>query len=48
MVPHNTLISGLAHGWKDSGDFVIRWNGRDSAGRFVSSGAYIYRLEVLA
>ncbi len=30
---------------KPAGEYVVRWNGRDSNGREVSSGVYFYKLE---
>ena len=39
-------IKALHSGSMEDGDHVVQWNGRDNLGRLVSSGIYIYRLEV--
>ena len=39
------LVKNLARETRDAGSHTIVWNGRDEAGRKVSSGIYYYRLE---
>ncbi|MCI0698634.1 choice-of-anchor J domain-containing protein [candidate division KSB1 bacterium] len=39
-------VAQLEAGVKNAGEYVIRWDGRDSAGNSVTSGIYFYRLEV--
>ena len=40
------LVRVLVNESMDSGRHSITWNGRDAAGRRVSSGLYLYRLEM--
>ena len=39
------LVRSLVNGHLAEGSYEVTWNGRDDAGRSVSSGVYIYRLE---
>jgi hypothetical protein len=36
----------LDSGFKEDNEHTVRWNGKDNLGKLVSSGIYIYRLEV--
>ncbi|HXX65023.1 MAG TPA: FlgD immunoglobulin-like domain containing protein, partial [Bacteroidota bacterium] len=48
LVVYNILgqrIATLASGLAAAGEHVVTWNGRDQAGRAVSSGVYFYRLQ---
>ncbi|MFC1548227.1 T9SS type A sorting domain-containing protein, partial [Candidatus Neomarinimicrobiota bacterium] len=36
----------LDSGFKEDSEHIVRWNGKDTLGKLVSSGIYIYRLEV--
>jgi hypothetical protein len=38
------LVKQLAHGRQSRGPHVLAWDGRDSEGRRVASGVYLYRL----
>ncbi len=45
----NTLgqsVRTLVNGRESAGEYSISWDGRDDAGRIVSSGLYFYRLQV--
>ena len=47
----NTLgqeIATLVNGTQSSGHYQIRWDARDYAGRQVTSGVYLCRLEVVS
>jgi flagellar hook assembly protein FlgD len=37
-------VATLVEGERDAGAYEIRWDGRNSAGRDVASGVYLYRL----
>ena len=37
-------VAVLAQGPSAAGTFAVRWDGRDQAGRAVTSGVYLYRL----
>ena len=39
-------VRTLVHGALESGEYGIIWDGKDDAGRAVSSGVYLYRLTV--
>jgi subtilisin family serine protease len=39
-------VKELYSGSSEDGEHAIRWNGKDNLGKLVSSGIYIYRLEV--
>jgi spore coat protein A len=39
-------VRSLAGGRKDSGSYVLQWDGRDEGGRRLPSGVYLLRLEV--
>ena len=46
---YNTLgqeVTTLASGFYLTGKYALDWNGRDRSGKQVSSGVYIYRLEM--
>jgi hypothetical protein len=38
-------VRRIPQGSRDTGEYVVEWNGRDDAGREVSSGVYFYRLD---
>lgn len=38
------LVSTLADGIMEAGDYQLSWNGKSSSGAIVSSGTYFYRL----
>ena len=38
-------VRTLSRGWVDSGTHVVRWDGRNDAGRAVASGVYFCRLD---
>ena len=38
-------VATLADGWRAAGEHVLRWNGRDAAGRHAAAGAYLIRVE---
>ena len=38
-------LATLAHGLRVAGAYTLRWNGRDSDGRELASGVYLYRLK---
>lgn len=38
-------VRNLVNGWRDRGIWRIEWNGKDGAGRRLSSGVYFLRLE---
>ncbi|MFQ5769952.1 MAG: T9SS type A sorting domain-containing protein, partial [bacterium] len=40
------LVCTLVSGHRETGNYSVMWNGRDTAGRLVASGIYIYRLEI--
>jgi hypothetical protein len=40
-----TAIRVLVREWQKPGMYRVRWDGRDTAGRKVASGVYLYRLE---
>ncbi|HQU74963.1 MAG TPA: FlgD immunoglobulin-like domain containing protein, partial [Calditrichia bacterium] len=49
LIVYNSLgqtVRVLAEGHQGPGDYRVRWDGRDGAGRVVSSGVYYYRLAV--
>lgn len=49
LIIYNLLgqkVAQLINERQNSGEYQIRWNGRDAAGYPVSSGAYLYRLSV--
>lgn len=37
-------VAELARGHRESGQYRVRWDGRDESGRVLSSGVYFYRL----
>ena len=39
------LIRTLINEYKAKGNYSVIWDGRDNAGRLVSSGIYLYRLQ---
>ncbi len=39
-------VRTLVNGTKTAGEYSLTWNGRDDAGRLLSSGPYFYRLRV--
>jgi len=39
------MVKTLVNEFKSPGSHVIRWDGRDNAGRVVPSGEYLYRIE---
>jgi hypothetical protein len=39
------VLVGTHHG--EAGDYTVRWDGRDSKGRALSSGVYFYSLDAL-
>jgi len=39
------LVARLVSGKQMAGEYTARWDGRDSAGKRVASGVYLYRLE---
>jgi subtilisin family serine protease len=39
------LVARLISGKQTAGEYTVRWDGRDSAGKRVASGVYLYRLE---
>lgn len=41
---HGALVRTLVEGTLTAGRYRVRWNGRDSSGRPVGSGVYVYRL----
>jgi photosystem II stability/assembly factor-like uncharacterized protein len=48
LVVHNVLgqaVRRLVDHEEEPGSYAMRWDGRDDAGRSVSSGVYFYRLE---
>ena len=48
VVVYNTLgqvVRTLVDHYKLSGDYSVRWDGKDSVGREVSSGVYVYKME---
>ncbi|RMD58837.1 T9SS C-terminal target domain-containing protein [Candidatus Parcubacteria bacterium] len=44
--PSGQLVRTLFRGQKPAGDYTLTWDGRDDAGRLLSSGQYFYRLQV--
>jgi hypothetical protein len=49
IVVYNALgqeVRTLVSNYKLSGDYSAQWDARDSAGREVASGVYVYRMEV--
>ncbi|MCB0312434.1 MAG: T9SS type A sorting domain-containing protein, partial [Calditrichaeota bacterium] len=38
-------VAGLVDARQRGGSYQVQWNGRDNAGRVVSSGMYFYRIE---
>ena len=38
-------VAALASGWREAGNYVVRWDGRDDDARALASGIYLYRLE---
>lgn len=44
--PLGQLVRTLFNGQKPAGEYSLNWDGRDDAGRFVSSGSYFYRLKL--
>ncbi len=42
---YGQLVRTLVRGQQPAGNHIVQWNGRDEAGRIVSSGLYIYRLQ---
>lgn len=44
--PLGQLVRTLVSGQKRAGDYTLTWDGRDDAGRLLSSGPYFYRLRV--
>ena len=38
-------IAALASGWREAGNYIVRWDGRDDNDRALGSGIYLYRLE---
>ena len=38
-------VTRLVDGMREAGTYTVRWDGRDSAGRELASGVYLYRLE---
>jgi flagellar hook assembly protein FlgD len=50
VVIYNALgqeIRTLVDGFHGAGVHTVLWDGRDADGRDVSSGVYVYRLEVV-
>jgi len=48
VVVYNTLgqvVRTLVDHYKLSGDYSVRWDGKDSNGREVSSGIYVYKMQ---
>lgn len=39
-------VATLATGMREAGNYAIIWDGRDEKGRELSSGVYLYRLQV--
>jgi hypothetical protein len=39
-------MATLASGWREAGNYVVRWDGRHDDGRGLASGIYLYRLEM--
>lgn len=37
-------VAVLVDGWRDAGESIVEWNGRNSNGQDVPSGVYFYRL----
>ena len=37
-------VATLAEGMREAGTYTVRWDGRDSNGRALASGVYLYRL----
>lgn len=40
------LMTTLVNGTKPAGHYAVEWNGKDSSGREVATGIYVYRLVV--
>jgi len=41
-----SLIKKLLDEKKDPGSYSVNWNGHDSSGQQVSSGIYLYRMQI--
>jgi len=39
-------VALLAQGYREAGNYTVRWDGRDERGRTLASGVYLYRLRV--
>ena len=39
-------VARLVQGWRQAGQYELRWDGTDDAGRALASGVYLYRLRV--
>ncbi|MFC1525215.1 DUF362 domain-containing protein [Candidatus Latescibacterota bacterium] len=37
-------VATLAEGWREAGQYRVRWDGRDDGGQELASGVYAYRL----
>ena len=38
-------VARLVQGWRRVGEYALRWQGRDAAGRLLASGTYMYVLQ---
>jgi hypothetical protein len=43
---HGRLIKKLVDEQKNPGSYTVNWNGRDSTGHRLSSGIYLYRMQI--
>ncbi len=50
FIVHPTVVQGqevrlLVQKFQSAGNYTVVWDGRDAAGRQVSTGMYVYRLQ---